>query len=981
MPDPSQTTARNDSSTLRQLWLNYRRKRFWAVVGLVLYACSGFFLAPVLVKHLALKNIEAVTKRSASIAAVRINPFVLSLEADGFELEDSDGERLVAVEGLRANFQLSSLFRRAWTFRELRLDGPYVLYERFSPGDGRFSRLAADMESPEPAAQTPAEAPPRLLVHELLINEGKLRFRDHVPGETVDQSAGPVTVTVHGLNTLPERDGLHDVQIGLGNGASLAWHGDFGLHPLRSSGSFSLRDLALDPLLPYLKSAYPLDALSARFSLQTDYALGFDEGQLSLQLNGLESRLADASVSGLSPTTDFLAFEALEISGGALNYPENRVEIGSIHLLEPNADIWLDEDGQAGLAQLAPESEPVDNDSAPTETWSISVGEFRVEGGRAALQDRSVEPNASLQVENMAFRLTGVDNRENTPMPVSLGLDLAGGGNAVFEGELVVLPAVSLDGNLRIDSVPLAIAQPYVQQRMALAIGSGDLLGSMQLALDETGGISAAGEMSVPGLELTDTVENLPLLAWENMVIDRFEADTTGATAHLSSIRFTKPFGRIEIREDLSTNLDGLSGDTDAAAPAEEPESNWNFVIGGVAVDDGSLAFSDLSLPLPFATNISGLGGTVSTIDSASARPAEIRLEGQVDEYGMARIGGSMNLLDPVAHTDVEMEFRNLEMTRLSPYTVQFAGHEIAAGKLDLDLAYGIVDGRLDGRNDIVLSDLELGGKVDHPDAASLPLGLAVALLKDSRGVIDIDLPVSGDVNDPEFRIGGVIWKAFAGLITKVVAAPFKLLGNLIGVDSEDFGQFQFLTGRSDLTPPELEEVAQLREALLQRPELAVEINGVYDPAKDRRALQFFRLRETVWTRLGRNPAEQGGGDEMLDQEVLGVYESLYSESFPDSPLAELKAAHSAPPADDPEGAPVLDSTAYSGALRDRLVDAEPVGKAELETLADQRAQVVYEAFLEDGSLDEDRVRMGESAPVDLGEGEWVVMELGVAIE
>ena len=247
--------------------------------------------------------------------------------------------------------------------------------------------------------------------------------------------------------------------------------------------------------------------------------------------------------------------------------------------------------------------------------------------------------------------------------------------------------------------------------------------------------------------------------------------------------------------------------------------------------------------------------------------------------------------------------------------------------------------------------------------------------------MIDIDLPVEGDVNDPEFRIGGVVWKAFAGLITKVVAAPFKLLGNLIGVDSEDFGQFQFLAGRSDLTPPELEKVTQLREALLQRPELAVEINGVYDPGTDRRALQFLRLRETIWTRLGRNPAEQGSGDEMLDQEILVMYESLYSERFPDSPLAELKAAHSATPADDPEGTPVLDSTAYSGALRDRLVDSEPVGTPEFEALANQRAQVVYDAFLEDGSLGEDRVRMGESAPVDPGEGEWVVMELGIAID
>jgi hypothetical protein len=989
MPDRTQTATRKDSSSFRQLWLNHRRKRFWALLAVLLYTLSGFFLAPALVRHYAVQNIEASTGRDANIDRVRVNPYVLSMEVHGFGLDDSDGEPLVAFDVLRANFQLSSLFRRAWTFRELRLDGAYALYERFAPDDDRFMRLAADMERLNPSQEEPAPPgpPPRLLVHELTINEGAFTFLDHAPGETVDLSAEPISITVNDLNTLPDRDGTQQVQIRLNRDALLTWQGLIHLHPLRSSGRLSLEGLNLDPLLPYLDASLPLDSLRARFSLDTDYAMGIEDGHLTLQLSSLESQLAEVAVSGLTPSTDFLALDALEVSGGTLDYPENSIGAASIRLSNPFVDAWLGEDGQAGLAQLVPEDGTSGSDSEESKPWQVSVGEFVIAGGKAALTDRSIEPSASLLLENLALKLSAINNRDNAVMPFSLGLDLAGGGSAGFEGEVSLLPSVTLSAAAKIDSVPLAIAQPYVQQHLALAIGGGSLNLLMDAALGASGEVGATGEMNVSGLQLTDTVEDQPLLAWENMVIDRFEVDSAAASAHISSVRFAQPFGRVQIREDLSTNLDGLSadsetpGDSGEAMPPGQDEAGWNVIVGGIAIDDGSLAFSDLSLPLPFAANISRMDGTVSTIDSASARPAEIRLEGQVDEYGMARIGGSMNLLDPIAHTDVEMEFRNLEMTRLSPYTVQFAGHEIAEGKLDLDLGYGIENGQLNGQNAIVLSDLELGDKVDHPDAASLPLGLAIALLKDSNGVIDIDLPVEGDVNDPEFRIGGAVWKAFAGLITKVVAAPFKLLGSLIGVDSEDFGQFQFLAGRYDLTPPELEKISQLQQALAKRPELTVEISGVYDPAVDRPALQYLSLKETVWTRLGRNPTEQGDSDEMLDQEILGMFEELYSERFPESSLADLKASHSALPADNPEGQAVLDRTAYSGALRDRLVESEPIGEPALVALATQRAQAVMDAFLEDGSLDPARVRLGEPAVTDPGEGEWVVMELGVAVD
>ena len=217
------------------------------------------------------------------------------------------------------------------------------------------------------------------------------------------------------------------------------------------------------------------------------------------------------------------------------------------------------------------------------------------------------------------------------------------------------------------------------------------------------------------------------------------------------------------------------------------------------------------------------------------------------------------------------------------------------------------------------------------------------------------------------------------GLVTKVVTAPFRLLGSLIGVDSEDLGQFEFLAGRSDLTPPEQEKVLQLRQALQERPELAIEVSGAFDPAVDGPALQKIRLRTQIETRLGRAASSSGNDVEMLDTEIRDVLENLFTERFPGESLDELKAAHTAPPADKPDAEPVFDQLAYATTMWERLLAGEEIGAADLKNLAQDRAAAIRDAFLQDDAFDPARVVFTETREVESEDGEWVVMELGVA--
>lgn len=970
-------------------WLNYRGFRFWAIVLIVGYTLAGFFLVPVLLKNAIVDTAAERLGRSVSIEKIESNPYVLSILIHGFELEDRDGAALLSFDEFFVNFQLSSLFNWAWTFDEIRLDGLKVFLERFNEEENRLSSVLEDFEkSAEPQTESGSEpAPvensgiPRLLVHNIALNRGSARLLDHVPAKPVEVNAGPVTVAIEQLNTLPDRTGQQSVTIAFPDGAAINWSGSINLEPLHSEGEFALENARLDQAAEYLKDIMPVESLQAVLSLTTSYSLaGTADGAVQIELHDIDSDISSFALTGLQPGTQILQFPGLAVRGGSIRYPDQTVHFDSVLLDQPVLDTWLDAAGEPNLLALVPEDTADDGTAA--EPWSLTLNEFRISEGIVDFSDRGMDPATALRLQDIEFKLENISNQAGASMPLTLSTGLQGGGQLDFGGQVVVLPDLTLTGNASAVNIPLLPAQPYIEQQLAVAIEQGSLSLRAELEAGPGDVLKAGGELTVSDFKIRDTGQNESLAAWQRLDIDRFEADVAAGELNVSSLSFKQPYGRIEVKADRTTNLDGLMIPSDGESLPEDPGQAmaWHAVIGGIGIDDGSMDFADRSLPLPFSTRVTGLDGTISTIDSASTEPANIRLEGQVDEYGLARIDGGLNVFDPVGNTDITLEFRNLLMSNLSPYSVEFAGREIDEGKLDLDLEYVIKEGRLAGSNDIVLSDLLLGDEVDSPNAVSLPLGLAVALLKDSEGVIDIELPVEGDINDPEFKIGGVIWQAFTGLITKIVSAPFRLLGNLVGIDSEDFGQFQFLAGRADLTPPELEKIAKLTEALQQRPEIEMEISGVYDPGVDTPALKYFRLRDLVFSRI--EDAEPSDGEiEMLDEDIRDTLEAIYLERFPGSNLDDLKALHVHAPADDPEGKPELDPLAYAAELRDRLLESEPVTAQDLADLAGQRARVVQEAFLAAGALDPGRIVIADPSEVESEDGEWLVMELGVAAD
>jgi hypothetical protein len=409
-----------------------------------------------------------------------------------------------------------------------------------------------------------------------------------------------------------------------------------------------------------------------------------------------------------------------------------------------------------------------------------------------------------------------------------------------------------------------------------------------------------------------------------------------------------------------------------------------------ILVSDGKVDFADLSLITPFGTKIHELKGVVAGVSSAKNVRAQIKLDGRVDEYGTSKIDGELNSSDPKAFTDISVVFRNVEMSRLSPYSGKFAGRKIDSGKLSVDLKYKIDKSRLAGDNQIVVERLTLGEKVESPDAVDLPLDLAVALLEDSNGVIDLGLPVSGNLDSPEFSFGALIWKALGNLITKIVTSPFRALGALLpGGGEETFNTVAFEPGRPDVPPPEKEKLAKLAGALQKRPQLKLSVQGRYNPGSDRAELRTEAVRHALAVRLGQKPApgEEPGPVDFGSPETGRALEALFAERIGAEALKALKAELKAADEKAKKEAAARGKAAAAEAsaedpgqaaktLFDRLAAAEPVDDGALVQLGDARAQAVIAELGGPGQIAAERMEAKPTAALEPKEPISAVLNL-----
>ena len=939
------------------------------------------------------------------------------------ELDISNGSLSFADErvGYKNRFEeLSFKLSALSTFSENK--GPYALTAT-TPG-GAILKWQGE------ASVTPLAANGTLALEHSALAELQPLLKNSLPG-TLSSGRASVELPYEfalaaGKPQLTVRNGKLSIE-------SFALDGASADKPSIKLAALNLDDLAVDfkaqpegaPLIDVKSSALALKGIAFGaaaagtpvFALDNlrleDIALHMataTNGKTAVDLKSAKLAAETFSLKAAGNDASLVTLAALTLDNIGLDMNARAVNIGALQLAAPDIKVRREENGDIDLLKLFPPK-----DEPPSAPWLVGVKQVEISGGAVALDDRALGLAPALK--DVRIKLGDVTNNFARPVAFDIATAIVSGGTLSARGRAA--PGGAVEAEINGAAIALAPLQTFVARQANVVLASGEMAFAGKL---KTGGTKAAlsyqGSAGINNLKINDPAGVL-LAGWKSLATTTLRVQTAPTQIEIDTLHWQTPAGKFAIAADRTTNFRRAlktNGEQTAATPApttaaaaatppatSEPAGKDAFAlqIRRVEIKDGALDFSDETIGGGFATGIQEFNGTINGISTDRSTRSQLAIEGRVDEFGFARVSGSLNPFQPRDRTNVRLEFRNLDMPKVTPYAVRFAGYKVASGRMSLDLNYSVRNNLIEGNHRVLLDQFTLGEQVDSPGAMSLPLRLAIAILKDDDGKIDLAVPISGNLDDPKFDYGGVIRQAIFNILTSIVTAPFKLIGSLFGGgQGEEISQIAFDPGSARLLPPEREKLSRIVQALGKRPELKLQVPARYDIELDTRALRRAGLRRDLGRSAGLDMQEEDppGPVNLDDARTRSAARSLFAERFSSAELDKIRAEFEAKAKDGgadaakqsavsvtdrmrrlTSGEPqVTDTADFYRALSRRLTAEQPLAADALNDLARKRATTIADA-LKSAGIDGARVTLTTGEPLKNANGKAVSIELALS--
>ncbi len=934
------------------------------LTALALYSLLGFLILPGIALRIANQQLAEYATVPARIERIELNPFSLELTVWGLKIGEP-GKEHVGFERLYANLQIDSLWTRALHLADVQLDQPKteVLFDK--SGQLNLAQLFK-LPTSEPAPADPDAKPFPLRIDSIKLAGGYVHFEDLRPSEPIEFLYDKLDFELKNLSTLPEDNADMTLVAAGPEGGQIDWKGNFSLVPITSEGTLKVTDGKMKAWWPYVRDALPLVLEDGVLNFSTEYRFSLAK-ETELNLTNTAASIAPFAIK--APDGRPLArLERLDVSETTVDLAKQQVVIGKIRSNKLETWAAREADGQLDWQKLfasqpskptqkaepatapatadSPKAEPV----APSKPWQVLLKDVQLRNYQVHLADRQVKPAVALELGPLNVDVQNFDSLNQSPFTLKIDSGLGKQGKLQASGEVNLKP-VSAKLKVNTQDIDLRVAQAYISPFIRLELRSGMLGSNLDVNLKSTDplALQVTGRAQVDQLHTLDTLKTRDFLKWQRLVLEGVNYQH-GDSLTIDKVNLLQPYARFMINDDRTTNIDDLliPQPADKSPKPASKEKPLGIRIGQIAINDGSANFADFSLTPNFATAIQQLNGQIGTIDSRQAKPATVDIKGKVDRYAPVTIKGSVNPFDPMAALDIATSFKRVELTTLTPYSGKFAGFRIRKGRLNLDLHYVITKGQLKAENKVVVEQLQLGEKVDSADAVDLPIRLAIALLKDVDGKISIELPVTGDLNNPQFSVMPIVWQTLRNLVVRAATAPFRMLGGLVsGGGSEDLGNVSFAAGSSELSKDAQVALDKLAKALKERPTLRLEIEGTAAANSDGPFLAAERLEREyqynyykILQRRGDKVPAQASLLVVPEKEKAPLLEGIYRTRLKQQPPAEWKDL-----GDD-------DRTAK---LRDGVIQFWSASDVLLRQLGQDRASTIKDYLVDKGQLEDDR--------------------------
>ncbi|MBI5484770.1 MAG: DUF748 domain-containing protein [Deltaproteobacteria bacterium] len=893
---------------------------------------------------------------------------------DNISLNLRDGRPLLKIPSLQVNASRLDIFAQKFALDSILLDGMEVFASRDRKGAWMYSALMSEAQKshsgkPDKSNKSDKSEKPRISVASFKLNNASVHISDAMPPGGFKATISEIDIVARNISTAPDTKGDFELSMLLDNEATLNADGGFTVTPLSTTVSAELSDLRLQRGWPYL-AQFLTAPIKGTISAELEASYGNEEGLKvgngALTLKGLSARYGDKEGFDLA---------LLEVGGVAFNQKDNRAEAASVRLSKGDISLSREPDGSISLLSLlkkepaaTPKKAVVSEAKKESKPLSWSLKRFQIDRLNSAFTDKSRDGNPHFTLKNSQLTLTGLNGPKFKPAGLRFSSTLNKETSLKAGGELTPLP-FRYKGQLAVGRLHIRDFEDYFPDNINVLVvgGTADTAMNVDIALKDgkpTG--SFKGSSGVRSFHTIDAVAEEDLLKWESLQLDEIQGTLEPFSLAIREVSLSNLYSRIVVRKDGTLNLQNLVDKPDAespdpakdqekkaaAAPVPPPQTAEQkprapISIGAVTIQEGTISFTDRHLPQTFNSTFFNLGGRVSGLSSEETRLADVDLRGNLENHSPLQITGRINPLREDLFVDLKVSFKDIDLSPVTPYSGTYLGYTVEKGKLFLDLKYLIDKKQLNSENNIFIDQFTFGKKVESEKATSLPVRLAIALLKDRKGEIHLDLPVTGRTDDPKFSIWGVVWQVVKNLIVKAATSPFALLSSMFG-GGQDFSSVQFAVGSSMLSAAEEQKLAALAKVLTDRPGLKMEIKGYVERERDaegyRRELLNAKLRNEKFLELAKNrqikEGESADSIQILPEETSRLLKAVYrKEKFP-KPRNVIGLVKDLP---DDE-------------MRKLIITSTVVDEPELQKLARDRATSVMDYLVKKGGLPAERL-------------------------
>jgi uncharacterized protein involved in outer membrane biogenesis len=823
-----------------------------------------------------IKNLSTELNRDVSISKIKVNPYDLTITVSGFAVkEKGTAEVFLSFEELFANVQAISIFKRAIVVSEIRLTKPFARIIREEDGSYNFNDLIEKFTR-ETAASEKKSQPMQFSINNISIINGSADFLD-APKEVFHEITD-LNLSVPFVSNIQYyiQTYIQPKFSALVNGDSFTIEGKTKpfTDSLETEFDINIKDLDLADYLGYVPTRRHFNLFSGALDLVAKISyVQYAEKDPSLELTGTmtikDINLADEKknpllkvavvvfdIASVKPLEDVIHLSRMNVQSPDVNIRRNKdgtIDIVTISTLLLGA---VHQQGDAKPSQQAKDKKPM---SVLIDVWQWNDGKLR-------FQDAVTPEPVTIEIKNAEMEARNVSLAKGSKADMQFSFLMGKAGKVSGKGTIGLEPIAA---NLSLDVKGLSISsfQPYFTDQVRVYISSGNVNTSGTLTLEQPAGkdINAkyTGKVLVTEMHAANKDDSEELLRWKTLSLEGLDVNYNPLQIAVKGVSLSDFFAAITINSDGTLNLHQLmvakqestrpdertlAKTTEGKGAADtEPALPKNVEIGGITLQGGTIKFTDKSVKPTYTANLTQIGGRVSSLSMKKDTVADVEVRGKLNDYVPLEITGKVNPWKEHFFVDLTASTKNFELGPLSPYSGKYVGYTIDKGQLSFDLKYLIVQKKLESQNRILLDQFTFGDKVESPDATKLPVRLAVSLLKDRKGQIKLDIPVTGNIDDPKFSVWKVVWQIIGNLLVKAATSPFALLGALFG-GGEELSYLEFDYGRANLAEPNLKKIDTVVKALDDRPALKLDIQGYVDVERDTEGLKNYLFQRKVKT-------------------------------------------------------------------------------------------------------------------------------------